>query len=39
MEQPKKTTNFTRKKPANIRKKPANTRKNPQIQKRRILDF
>ena len=35
----KKTTNFTRKKPANIRKKPANTRKNPQIQKRRILDF
>ena len=27
MEKPKKTTNFTRKKPAHIRKKPANTRK------------
>ena len=39
MEKPKKTTNFTRKKLANIRKKPAKTRKNPQIQKRRILDF
>ena len=36
---PKKTTETTRKTPANFRKTHANTRKNPQIRKRRFLDF
>jgi hypothetical protein len=35
----KKTTNFTRKKPAKIDQKPAKNIKNPQIQKSRFLGF